>query len=66
MTAKALGAIVTDPAGHAQTPPVPSGHYYLMGMAAYNGKVIFWDQPVNVQSGAVNVTLDQTNGTSNK
>jgi len=35
-----------------------------MGMAAYNGKVILWNQPVNVQSGAVNVTLDQNNGTS--
>jgi hypothetical protein len=66
MTAKALGSVVTDAAGHAQTPPVAAGRYFVMGMAAYNGKVIFWNEPVNVQSGAVNVTLDQKNGTSSK
>ena len=64
MTAKALGSVTTDAAGHALTPPVPAGRYYVMGMAAYNGKVIFWNQSVNVQSSAVNVTLDQNNGTA--
>ncbi len=62
MTAKALGSVITDAAGHALTPPVPAGRYYVMGMAAYNGKVIFWNQPVDVESGTVNVTLDQNNG----
>ena len=64
MTAKAFGSIITDAAGHTLTPPVPAGRYYVMGMAAYNGKVIFWNQPVNVQSSTVNVSLDQNNGTA--
>jgi hypothetical protein len=64
MTAKALGAVVTDAAGHANTPPVPPGHYYVMGMAAAAGKIIFWSQPITVQpGGALNLKLDQTNGT---
>jgi hypothetical protein len=62
MTAKALGSVLTDANGHAQTPTVPAGRYFLVGIAPYSGKVLFWSQPVNLQSGGNSVTLDQTNG----
>ena len=62
MTAKALGSVLTDAAGHAQTPKVPAGRYFLVGFAPYDGKVLFWNRSVELQSGANSVTLDQTNG----
>ena len=62
MTARALGSVLTDAAGHAQTPKIPAGHYFLVGFAPYDGKVLFWSQSVNLESGANSVTLDQMNG----
>lgn len=62
MTAKALGSVRTDAAGHAQTPSIPAGGYYLVGLAAYQGKPLLWAQPVNLRPGSNSVTLDQTNG----
>jgi hypothetical protein len=61
MTAKALGAVRTDASGHAQTPSIPAGRYYLIGVSAYQGKPLLWATPVNLQPGANTVTLDQTN-----
>jgi hypothetical protein len=62
MTSTALGSILTDAAGHARTPPIPAGHYYLVGVAPYQGKALFWRRPVNLQAGSNSVTLDPTNG----
>jgi hypothetical protein len=63
MTAHALGSVRTDAQGHAQTPQLAAGLYYILAVAAYQGRVILWRQPVNVASGAnVVVTLDQTTG----
>jgi hypothetical protein len=62
MTAKALGSVLTDTAGHAQTPKIPAGRYFLVGFAPYDGKVLFWSPSVDLQSGANSVTLDQRNG----
>jgi hypothetical protein len=61
-TAKALGAVRTDGTGHAQTPSIPAGRYYLVGVAPYQGKPLLWAQPINLQPGSNTVTLDQTNG----
>jgi hypothetical protein len=61
LTAKALGSVLTDAAGHAQTPTIPAGRYFLVGFAPYNGKVLFWSHEVDLQPGANSVKLDQTN-----
>jgi len=62
MTSTALGSIRTDAAGHAHTPSIPAGRYYLVGLAPYHGKALFWRQAVNLQAGSNSVMLDQTNG----
>ncbi|HKB95977.1 MAG TPA: hypothetical protein VKB94_03950, partial [Rhizomicrobium sp.] len=62
MTSTALGSIRTDAAGHAHTPSIPAGRYYLVGIAPYQGKALFWRRPVNLQAGSNGVVLDQTNG----
>jgi hypothetical protein len=62
MTAKALGSVRTDAAGHAQTPHIAAGRYYLFGIAPYQGKPLIWSQAVNLQAGSNSVKLDQTNG----
>lgn len=61
MSAKALGSVSTDATGHAKTPSVASGRYYLVGHAAYQGTWLFWHLPVDLHAGANAVTLDQTN-----
>ncbi|HEY3697148.1 hypothetical protein [Phenylobacterium sp.] len=61
ITAKALGSIQTDDAGHAQTPPIASGRYYLVGVYPYQGRALLWDVPVTVQVGSNTVTLSQLN-----
>ena len=62
MTGKALGSVLSDAAGHAQTPTIPAGRYFLVGFAPYDGKVLFWNRSIDLQSGSNSVTLDQTNG----
>jgi hypothetical protein len=62
MTGRALGSVKTDSAGHAETPPIAAGRYYLVGVAPYQGGTLFWHLPVDVQPGSNTVTLDQTNG----
>jgi hypothetical protein len=61
MTSTALGSIRTDASGHAQTPSIPAGRYYLVGMAPYQSKALFWRLPVDLKPGANGVVLDQTN-----
>lgn len=62
MTAKALGFMRTDAAGHARTPPFPSGRYYIVGVAPDNTKVLFWNLPIDARAGSNAVTLNQANG----
>jgi hypothetical protein len=64
MTAKALGSVRTDAQGHAQTPHIATGRYYLVGIFPYQGHAWVWDVPINLQPGENGVTLDQTNGRS--
>jgi hypothetical protein len=63
MTMKALGVVRTDPAGHAQTPNIVAGRYYLFAIAPYQNKRLIWSQAVNLQTGSNSMNLDQTNGT---
>ena len=62
MSARALGSIQTDAAGHAKTPTIAHGRYWLVGHAAYQDKWLFWHQPVDLRPGSNDVTLDETNG----
>jgi hypothetical protein len=64
MTGKALGSVRTDAAGHASTPHIPSGRYYIVGFAPYNGKPMFWSIPVDARPGSSMVRLSQANGTA--
>jgi hypothetical protein len=61
MTTGALGFISTDAQGHARTPVMPPGHYFLIGVAPYRGKHLFWHRDINIRAGSNEVTLDQTN-----
>jgi hypothetical protein len=60
----ALGRVLTDAQGHAQTPQIAAGRYYVVGVSNIQGKPLIWVQPVNVQAGMNVVTLDQLNGRS--
>jgi hypothetical protein len=53
---------VVDATGQAHTPEIPPGRYYLFGMAAYQGKALAWNLPVDLAPGANAVTLSPQNG----
>lgn len=61
MTSGALGFITSDRSGHALTPVMTPGRYYLVGVAPYQRKHLFWHRPIDIRAGANAVTLDQTN-----
>jgi len=60
----ALGHVMTDANGQAQTPQIPSGRYYVFGASNIQGRPLIWIQPVDLRPGVNVVTLDQTNGRS--
>ncbi len=60
----ALGRVMTDAQGHAQTPPMRPGAYYVVGVSASQGKPLIWVLPVVLQPGLNTVTLNQVNGRS--
>lgn len=62
MIAGALGVARTDPAGHAQTPALPAGRYYVVGFVPYKGHSLMWHLPVDVKAGANALTLEPQNG----
>jgi hypothetical protein len=61
MTASSVGLLTMDATGRAQTPSLPSGQYFLLGFAPYNGKPLVWDRPYFLRPGPNSVVLDQTN-----
>ena len=61
MTASSVGLLTMDSTGRAQTPSLPSGQYFILGFAPYNGKPLVWDRPYFLRPGANSVVLDQTN-----
>jgi len=62
LTAKALGFVTIDATGRAQSPPLPPGRYYLLGVAPYRGKTLVWSLPVNLPPAGTTVALSQLNG----
>ena len=62
MTGKALGSVRTDATGHAHTPPIPAGRYYIVGLVPYKSKALFWNLPVDARPGTNAVSLNLANG----
>jgi hypothetical protein len=60
----ALGAAAIDPNGHAQTPGLPPGHYYLVGFTPYQGHALLWHLPVDLRPGVNSVALTPQNGST--
>lgn len=64
MTKGALGFITTDASGHALTPVMNPGRYFLVGIAPYQGRHLFWHRSIDIRAGTNVVTLDQTNAST--
>ncbi len=62
MTEDAAASVRTDANGHAVTPHIPAGHYYVVGYAPWGGKTLFWHRPIDLKNGLNSITLDSRNG----
>jgi hypothetical protein len=60
-TKGALGFATVDAQGHTQTPPLPPGLYYLLGVAPWRGHVFAWSFAVVLKPGGTTVALSQLN-----
>jgi hypothetical protein len=56
-----VGFATTDANGHAQTPPLPAGRYWVLSDAKVENKHLMWDQPVDVKGADASLTLDGKN-----
>lgn len=61
LKAYAVGIATTDATGHAHTPPLPTGRYWVLSYANIDNKHMMWNQPVDVKGAAASVTLDRRN-----
>jgi len=59
-----VGIATADAAGHAQTPPLPAGRYWVLSDARIDNKHVMWLQPVDVKGAESSVTLDKRNAMS--
>ncbi len=62
MVGDALGSARTDAEVHAQTPGLPAGRYYVVGLVPYRGHSLMWHLPVDVRAGANTLSLEPRNG----
>ncbi len=58
-----LGIATTDANGHARSPPLPVGRYWVFGDGRIDNRPMLWNQPVDVSAGPASLTLDQHNAT---
>ncbi len=56
-----VGFATTDANGHAQTPPLPAGRYWVLSDAKVDNKRLMWNQPVDVKGADASLTLDRRN-----
>ena len=56
-----VGLATTDATGHAHTPPLPPGRYWVLSDAKVANKHLMWNQPVDVGTNEKLVTLDERN-----
>jgi hypothetical protein len=61
LNAYSVGYIKTDANGHALTPTLPAGRYWVLSDAKVGGKRVMWHELVDVRAGTQSVTLDQRN-----
>lgn len=58
-----LGVATTDASGHAQSPPLPAGRYWVFADGKVDNRAMLWNQRVDVKAGPASITLDQHNAT---
>jgi hypothetical protein len=57
-----VGIATTDATGHAHTPPLPAGRYWVLADAKIGtNKHIMWNQPVDVKGADASLILDRRN-----
>ena len=56
-----VGIATTDATGHAHTPPLPSGRYWVLGDAKIDNKHVMWNQSIDMKGADASVTLDRRN-----
>jgi hypothetical protein len=56
-----VGLVTADATGHAQTPALPAGRYWVLSDAHIANRHVMWNQPVDVRGGDRSLTLDQRN-----
>lgn len=61
LNAYSVGYIKTDANGHALTPTLPAGRYWVLSDAKVGNKRLMWHELVDVKAGTQSVTLDQRN-----
>ncbi|HET7096989.1 MAG TPA: hypothetical protein VFJ68_06325 [Casimicrobiaceae bacterium] len=61
LKAYSVGLATTDATGHALTPPLPAGRYWVLADAKLANKRVVWNQPVDVKGGDKSLTLDARN-----
>jgi hypothetical protein len=61
LRAYSVGFVQTDAAGRAQTPPLPTGRYWVLSDARIDNKHMMWNEIVDVKGTSASVTLDRRN-----
>jgi hypothetical protein len=61
LNAYSVGIATTDANGHAQTPPLPAGRYWILSDAKIDNRRLMWNQPVDVKGTDASLTLDPRN-----
>jgi len=59
-----IGFATADDEGHAKTPPLPAGRYWVLSDAKIDNKHMMWHQPVDLSGSDAALTLDQRNAMS--
>ena len=61
LQAYSVGIATTDATGHAQTPPLAAGRYWVLSDAKVDNKHLMWMQLVDVKGADATVTFDKRN-----
>ena len=56
-----VGFVAADATGHARTPPLPAGRYWVLSDAKIDNKHLMWLQPVDVKGAEASLTFDKRN-----
>jgi len=61
LRAYSVGILAADASGHAQTPPLPAGRYWVLSDAHVANRHVMWNQPFDVRDADKSLTLDGHN-----